>query len=55
MVLQGQRLRGVESKGSYLVDSWKTYAFAYAALVRLLTMSRYPSRLRKEYSYVCSA
>jgi hypothetical protein len=54
MVLPGPRLRGVESNGSYFVDSWKTYAFVDAALIRLLMVSRYPSWLGKEYSYVCS-
>jgi hypothetical protein len=54
MVLPGQSLRGVESDTSYFVDSWEAYAFFYAALFRLLMASRYPSRLRKEYSYVCS-
>jgi hypothetical protein len=53
MVLSGKRLRGVESDRSCLVDSWEAYAFFYAALFRLLMVSRYPSRLRKEYSYVC--
>ena len=54
MVLPGQRLRGVENDRSYIVDSWEAYAFYYVALFRLLMVSRYPSRLRKEYSYVCS-
>ena len=54
MVLPGQYLRGVESEKSYLVDSWEAYAFFYAALYRLLMVSRYPSRLWKEYAYVCS-
>jgi len=54
MVLPGRRLRGVESKGSYLVDSWETYAFLFAALIRLLMVSRYASWLWEEYPYVCS-
>jgi hypothetical protein len=54
MVLPGRRLRGVESNGSYLVDSWEAYAFVYAVLTRLLMLSWYPSWLRKKYSYVCS-
>ena len=54
MVLPGRRLRGVESKGSYLVDSREAYAFVYAVLIRLLMLSRYPSWLGKKYSYVCS-
>jgi hypothetical protein len=54
MVLPGQRLREVESDRSYLVDSWEAYVLFYAALFCLLMVFRYPSRLRKEYSYVCS-
>ena len=54
MVLPGRRIRRVESNGSYLVDSWEAYAFVYAALFRQLMVSRYPSRLGEEYSYVCS-
>jgi hypothetical protein len=54
MVLPGQRLRGVEGNRSSLMDPWKAYAFFDVALFRLLTASRYPSWLGKEYSYVCS-
>lgn len=54
MVLPWQRLRGVESDRSNLVDSWEAYVFFYAALFRFLMVSQYPSWLRKEYSNVCS-
>jgi len=54
MVLPWKRLRGLESDRSDLVDSWETYAFFHSASFRLLMVSRYPSRLGKEYSHVSS-